>query len=128
MLFTTIEAKEYNNSMTFENFLDELGFIESGYILEIQSTLKQPMVFLKRKPSHTWINSFAMDMPNLWNANTNAQYILNAYVASSNCSSYMTKVDKSMTNAFKMICKDHVKKKINVIQMIHTLGNTLLNL
>ena len=81
MLFTTIEAKEYNNSMTFENFLDELGFIESGYILEIQSTLKQPMVFLKRKPSQTWINIFAKDMPNLWHANIDAQYALNAYTA-----------------------------------------------
>ena len=40
----------------------------------------------------------------------------------------MTKVHKSMTNAFKRICKDHVKRKINAIQMIRTLGNTLLNL
>lgn len=40
----------------------------------------------------------------------------------------MTKVDKLMTNAFKGIHKDHVKNKIDAIQMICTLGNTLLNL
>ena len=40
----------------------------------------------------------------------------------------MTKVEKSMANAFKRIHKDYVKKKIDVIQMIHTLGNTLINL
>ena len=67
-------------------------------------------------------------MTNLWNANIDAQYVLNAYVAASYCSSYMTKVDKSRINEFKRIHKDHVKKKIDDIQMIPTLGNTLLNL
>ena len=69
-----------------------------------------------------------MDMPNLWNENTDAQYVLNAYVVSSYCNSYMTKVDKSMTNAFKRIHKNCVKNKIDVIQMICTLDNTLLKL
>ena len=85
------------------------------------------MVFLKQKPSHTWINSFAIDMQNLWNENTNAQYLLNAYVASY-CTSYMKKIYKSMTNTFKRMCKDQVKNKIDAIQMISTLGNTFLNL
>jgi hypothetical protein len=67
-------------------------------------------------------------MPNLWNANTDAQYVLNAYVATSYCSSYMTKVDKSMTNAFRRIHKEHEKSEIDAMQMICTLGNTLLNL
>ena len=40
----------------------------------------------------------------------------------------MTKVDKSMTNAFSRICKECEKSRIDVIQMIRTLGNTLLNL
>lgn len=80
--------------MTFENFLDELDLTESDYIQAIQSTLKQPMVSLKQKPSHTWINSFIMGMPNLGNANTDAQYVLNAYATASYFSSYMTKVDK----------------------------------
>jgi hypothetical protein len=66
----------------------------------------------KTKPSHIWNNSFAKDMPNLWNANTDAQYVLNAYVAASYCSSYMTKVDKSMTNAFRRIHKEHEKTKL----------------
>jgi hypothetical protein len=94
----------------------------------IQSTLKQPTVFLKRKPSHIWNNSFSKDMPIMWNANTDAQYVLNTYAATSYCTSYMTKVDKSMTNAFSRIRKEHEKSRIDVIQMIRTLGNTLLNL
>jgi hypothetical protein len=66
-------------------------------------------------------------MPNLWNANTYAQFVLNTYVASSYCSSYMNKVEKSMTNAFRRIHKDHEKRKIDAMQMIRTLENTFLN-
>jgi hypothetical protein len=71
---------------------------------------------------------FSKDMSVMWNANTNAQYVLNAYVAASYCTSYMTKVDKSMTSAFIRICKEHERSHIDAIQMIRTLGNTLLNL
>ena len=64
----------------------------------------------------------------MWNANTDAQYVLNAYDAASYCTSYMTKVDKSMTSAFRRIRKEHEGSHIDSIQMICTLGNTLLNL
>jgi hypothetical protein len=67
-------------------------------------------------------------MPNMWNVNTDAQYVLNAYVVALYCSSYMTKVDKSMTSAFKKIHREHETSRIDAMQMIRTLGNTLLNL
>jgi hypothetical protein len=67
-------------------------------------------------------------MPNFWNANTNAQFVLNAYATISYYSSYMTKVEKSMTNSFRRIHKEHEKIKIDAIQMILMLGNTMPNL
>jgi hypothetical protein len=123
-MFTSLEQKNYDSQMTFEDFLVEMDLGEDQYIQLIQCKLKQPTIFLKRKPTHIWNNSFANDMPNLWNANTNAQYVLNAYAAASYCSSYMTKVDKSMTNAFRRIHKEHERSEIDAIQMIRTLGNT----
>ena len=67
-------------------------------------------------------------MPFMWNANTDVKYILNAYVATSYCTSYMTKVDKSMTSAFRRIHKEHERSHIDAIKMICTLGNALLNI
>jgi hypothetical protein len=40
----------------------------------------------------------------------------------------MTKVDKSMTSALRRICRKHEKSHIDAMQMIHTHGNTLLNI
>ena len=67
-------------------------------------------------------------MPIMWNENIDAQYVLNAYVVTSYFTSYMTKVDKSMTSAFRRIRREHEKSQIDALQMIRTLGNTLLNL
>ena len=85
----------------------EIGVTEDEYIQLLQCTVKQPKFFLKWKPSHIWNNIFAKDMPVIWSANTDAQFVLNAYAAASYCSSYMTKIDKSMTNAFRRIHKEH---------------------
>ena len=126
--FAFLEETNYNDSITHDNFLLEIGLLENEYIELLQHTIKQPTIFLKRKPSHIWNNSFAKAMPTLWNANTDAQFVLNAYAAASYCSSYMTKIDKSMTNAFRRIRKEHQKDEIDAMQMIRKLGNTLLNL
>jgi hypothetical protein len=67
-------------------------------------------------------------MPVMWNANTDAQYVLNACATTSYCTSYMTKVDKIMASAFRRIHKKHEKSHIDAMKMICTLGNTLLNL
>jgi len=127
-LLAFLEQKNYNDSITHDNFLLEIGLIESECIQLLQHTIKQPTIFLKRKPSHIWNNNFAKAMPTLSNANTDAQFVLNAYATTSYCSSYMTKIDKSMTNAFRRIRKEHKKNEIDAMQMIHKLGNTLLNL
>jgi hypothetical protein len=63
----------------------------------------------------------------MWNANRDVQYVLNVYDATSYCTSYMTKVEKSMTSAFRKIRKEHERIHIDAIQMIRTLGNTFLN-
>ena len=64
----------------------------------------------------------------MWNANEDAQDVLNSYAAASYCTSYMTKVEKPMTSAFRRIHREHEKSHLDAMQMIRTLGNTLLNL
>jgi hypothetical protein len=112
-LFTFLEQRDFDDLMSFEDFLVELNLTEDEYIQVIQSTLKQPTIFLKRKLSHIWNNGFSKDMPNMWNANTDVQFVLNAYVVTSYCTSYMTKVDRSMTSAFRRIHREHEKSQID---------------
>jgi len=126
IIYNILEKKQYNSNNTFDKFLDELHLTETDYILAIQSTLKKPLILLQWKPSHTWNNIFAKNMPKLWNENIDAQFVLNAYAAASYCTSYMKKFDKSMTNAFKRIRREHEKSKMNAIEMIHSLAKACL--
>jgi len=127
-LFSFLEQAEFDELMSFDEFLTEINLSEDEYIQAIQCMLKQPTVFLKRKLFHIWNNSFSKDMLVLWNENIDAQYVLNAYDATSYCTSYMTKVEKSMTSAFRRIHKEHETSHIDAIQMIRMLGNIFLNI
>jgi hypothetical protein len=46
-LLTFLEKTDYDNLMSFEDFLMELKITEDEYIQLLQSTLKQPTIFLK---------------------------------------------------------------------------------
>ena len=46
-LFTFLEQQDFDELMSFNNFLTELNLTEDEYIQAIQCTLKQPTVFLK---------------------------------------------------------------------------------
>jgi hypothetical protein len=71
-LFAFLEQQKFDELMRFDDFLTELNLTEDEYIQAIQCTLKQPTIFLKRKLSHNWNNSFSKDMPVMWNANIDA--------------------------------------------------------
>jgi hypothetical protein len=47
LLFSSLEQKNYENSITFEDFLVEMGLAEDEYLLLIQCTLNQPTIFLR---------------------------------------------------------------------------------
>ena len=96
----------YIKDMSFEFVLIYLGLSKDHYILLLYSSLLCPIVLLKINPCDNWINSFSKHVPTLWYANTNAQFILDSYAIGTYCSSYMTKMDHTMTSAFKKIRED----------------------
>ena len=113
--------------MSFDSFLDELALTKDEYILILWSSLKRPTLLLKRDPSYIWINPFAKGIPQLWLANIDAQFIVDLYVVSSYCSSYMEKFDRTLTSAFRKIREESITTKDDDdIQVIQNLGNTLL--
>ena len=82
-LFAFLEQGDFDDLMNFQDFLPKLNLIEDEYIQCIQSTLKQPTIFLKFFFLHIGNNSFSKDHPVMWNANIDAQYVLNAYATTS---------------------------------------------
>jgi len=86
------------------------------------------VLILKINPWDVCIDAFAKQIPQLCHANTDAQFILNAHAAATYCSSYMTKMDRSMTSAFKKIREDCCYNNDSKVETIRKLGNALLNM
>jgi len=99
---------------------------ENEYIALMYASISFPTILLKKHPTDNWINPFAEGVYKLWFANTDTQFILDLYVTTSYCISYMEKFDHTMTSSFKRICEESIESKDNVIQVIHMLHNALL--
>ena len=98
-----MQTCKYDDTYTFNHFLDDLGLTHEEYIHAISCTLNRAIVLLQRRPSDMWTNSFSRHIPKLWNANTDSQFILDSYATATYCTSYMKKFDKTMTSTFKRI-------------------------
>jgi len=90
-------------NITIDEFLANLHIDEITYMIALQSTLCKPTLFLKHKPNDICRNVFNIHGKILWDANTNAQFILNPYDIAAYCIYYLTKVDKYVTHEIQYI-------------------------
>jgi hypothetical protein len=76
--------------------------------------LKKPTIFLQRSCKNIWTNSFGICVGNLWQVNTNVQFIFDTYATTSYCRSYLIKIDKTITKELKTIIINCNENKIEV--------------
>jgi hypothetical protein len=110
-IFIYLKDLETGIEMEFTDFLNKFRISEATYILALRSQLKRPQIFLARIVNSICTNAFNKDIANLWYANTYIQFILNPYAAATYCTSYMTKVDKSITTELKSILQKCIAKR-----------------
>lgn len=77
-------------------WLEHLGITEEAYILAIRSGLSRPTVCLKRKFWEMCVNNYGRHMAELWNSNTDIQFVLEPYAAVTYICAYINKVQKGV--------------------------------
>jgi len=87
-------------------YLKFLNLDENTYILSLKNELTKSHIFLKWIPKNIKINAFSICVTHLWFANTYIQFILDPYVAITYCTSYITKINKSITFELHSIIKN----------------------
>ncbi len=80
----------------FDQFLSCLQLNEYTYLLALLRAIQKLTFFLKHKPNDVRTNVFSIHARSLWEANINAQFILDPYTTTY-CTSYLTKVNKFVT-------------------------------
>jgi hypothetical protein len=118
---------DLGEDITYIDFLDRLDLDEDTYIMALRSTLKKPNVFLKRNVVDIRTNVFGKFVGSLWQANIDAQFILDPYAAASYCTSYLTKVDKSVTAEIKATLEKCKYEQTSDVERVRKMGNSFLN-
>ncbi len=85
-------------SMSFCTIFSSMD--EETYITAIQVIFLKLTFFLQRLCKNIRTNPFGIHVGNIWQANTYVQFIFDPYVATSYYTSYLTKIDKTMTKEF----------------------------
>lgn len=78
-IFTKLQNMDLRNAISFSNFLQNISMDFKTYTMAIRYKLKRPTLFLERTPQNIRTNPFARQLAPLWNANMDAQFILDAY-------------------------------------------------
>jgi hypothetical protein len=62
-----------------------------------------------------------------WQANIDAQFILDPYVAANYCTSYLTNLDKAVTIEMKATLKKSKYEQVSDVERIKKMRNSFLN-
>ena len=126
-IFQNLKNLDTNINITFQEFLNSLEMTMEMYILTLRSQLTKAHIFLRRKPMDIKTNAFGINLAPLSFANTNVQFVLDSYVVALYCTSYMTKIDKTISKELNKIIQNCIAEKTNANIRIQKLGNAFLN-
>jgi len=96
---------------------------EKNYMWALRFKLQKPIIFLKWNLMDIHTNSYGKFVGKLWQANINAQFILDPYAIASYCTSYLIKIDKNVTQELQTIFQKCKEEKIVTFQRIQQMGN-----
>ena len=123
----TIENLPRSSIITIDQWLEDAHIEMDEYIYYLRSKISSPTIYLKRSMKDIYTNNFNVQLARLWNANTDVQYILNAYGAASYCTSYMTKLDTTMMKVIKEQVDWCINNNASTLDRLRRVGNAILN-
>ena len=112
---------------THESWLTYNGIDEDTYICIIQSTLKCPKVFLKRKPAEHRVNAYMKGLLAVWQGNHDVQFVLDPYQCVTYICDYMMKSQKGMSDLLRAACEEAKAGNMNLREQVRHIGNKFLN-
>ena len=119
-----MESKDFDKTMTFENFLEKVGVKENEYVDALSISSSGNVLVLKRSPKEIYTNNYNPEMLKAWNANMDIQIALDPYAVITYVVSYVLKDETGMTKFLKEALNLQTGKSI--AEKIKALKNTYL--
>ena len=127
--YTSVQnyLRTLERDISFDEFLSETGLNEDTYMKAVQTSIKSEKVFLKRKPFENRVNPYIKGMLNIWKANHDVQYVLDAYACAMYIVSYINKSSKGMSTLMAEACKEARQGNKSLKESVRHIGNKFLN-
>ena len=110
-----------NTELSLDEILVKAGINHDEYIKALEVSSKGSVVVLKRQPNECNVNNYNAPVTLAWQANTDIQYVLNAYACVMYVASYIMKTDRVMGQLLKCVAiTDELK------QQLRKVGSTFL--
>ena len=114
--------------MPFDEFLEKNARMDfEDYICCIRSSLKAPMVFLKRKVKEMRINPFNENILLSWKANLDIQIVLEPYGCASYIVVYINKSQRGMSTQLEAAAKEARRGNLDLKKQVRHIGNVFSN-
>ena len=113
--------------ITFDEFLQEIKLTEDDYIIAVQTSLKRERIFLERRPIESRINPYMKGLLDVWKANHDIQFVLDAYACATYIVSYINKSARGMSLLMAKACKEARKGNKSLKKSVRHIGNKFLN-
>ncbi|XP_070203476.1 uncharacterized protein [Littorina saxatilis] len=120
-------GKLKTEDVSFEEFLIRCGMTHEEYILAIRFALKHTKVFLQRSPSDTRMNSRNDSLAQIWMANTDVQFILDAYACAVYILTYISKSQRGMSDLLRSTSDEVKRGNHSVKEQVRIIANKFLN-
>ena len=127
--YKTVQAYlcKLDEDVSFDEFLKEIGLSEDVYMKAVQTSVNTEKVFLKRKPIENRINPYMKNLIDVWKANHDIQFILDAYACAMYIVSYINKSAKGMSRLMAEACREARKGNKSLKESVRHIGNKFLN-
>ena len=113
-----LDSVDFDESMTFEQFLQEIKVSEPDYIRALSTSQKGKVLILQRKPKERFINNYNSEMIQAWDANIDLQLALDPYAVITYIVSYVNKDESGMTKFLQEALHSSVEKDISELLKI----------
>ena len=104
-IYTLIDTYDKSDtdldSITIQDFFNELYVTEEQYVTALRSCVNRPMIFLKRNLNEIRINAHNKTILHLWKANMDLQFILDPYASAVYVISYIGKSQRGMSKLLR---------------------------
>ena len=115
-----------NTGLSLDEVLVKADISHDEYTKALEVSSKGSVVVLKRKPNECNVNNYNVLVTLAWQANTDIQYVLNAYACVMYVASYIMKTDRAMGQLYMLKRVASEARTEELKQQLRKVGSTFL--